>query len=160
MDECFPLWIMAPVAQQGLGFTDTGVWVRSLMRCSFPFCDITVDIGIVNACGGVSAIIMQTFVYHRVANKLKLINTFRYRSPCIWIVVLLLSSVLTFIVGFKACECHSHTAIYGVSTVTLLDIIQEFRRVVSVGAHIHSQTRLCTGENVDAIMYVVLISLC
>ncbi len=57
-DEVFPLWCMADVSKGGLGFQ-------------------TFEIGITNGAGGLSVVMMQLFIFHRIAKRLKMKNTFR-----------------------------------------------------------------------------------
>jgi hypothetical protein len=56
LDEIFPVWSINKTEDGGLNF-------------------FTKDIGTVSAIGGVAIVIIQLFIYHRVANKLGLRNT-------------------------------------------------------------------------------------
>jgi len=62
-DEDFPLWSMTDASIGGLNFT-------------------TNQIGFTNGITGLAVILIQLFIYHRVATKLGLIATFRH--GCIW----------------------------------------------------------------------------
>jgi len=61
LDEVFPLWSMQDVSVGGLNFT-------------------TNSIGIANSIAGLMTVMIQLFIYHRVANRLGLIRTFRIGS--------------------------------------------------------------------------------
>jgi len=59
LDEIFPVWSINKVEDGGLNF-------------------LTKDIGTVSAIGGVAIVIIQLFIYHRIANKFGLKNTLTF----------------------------------------------------------------------------------
>lgn len=73
-DEVVPLFAFADISSGGLAFT-----VR--------------NIGVANAVGGASIIVFQTFFYHRIVNKLKLITTLRVGQVLLIPIMMLIPTV-------------------------------------------------------------------
>jgi hypothetical protein len=57
-------------------YLKAGSALRRQVRSSKTWLTL-VEIGITNGAGGFSIVMMQLFIFHRIARKLKMINTFR-----------------------------------------------------------------------------------
>jgi len=68
-DEVMPLWVLQDVSTGGLGFSPQ-------------------DIGIMNCIAGVSTILMQMFIFHRIATRFGLIHTFFF-GQCLMVPILM-----------------------------------------------------------------------